>query len=356
MRAIARSGLILALSGLACTLAAAQTAPATKPAAGPNAPPTSSKPAGDPGQVLGTVNGESITRGELINFLRSYQIPAGDQEQVYLDAMNTLVNTHLVTQYLVRQNISVSEQKVDEAIATLEMELKKDGMDLPTQLRQSGMTLDSVRKEYASRLRWIDYVNKKATDAELKSFAETHKALFNGTQVRASHIVLKTEPNASTSDKEKIRQKLLGIKRDIESNKISFAEAANKYSEDLTANKEGKGGELGYFGLNSGVIEEFAEPAFALKKGVISDPVETPYGYHLILVTDRKEGGAFDFEQNKPLVKQVYAAELQKNVLSTERKKAETGGKIEIKPMPKDLFPPPTTSTPAANTKPETKK
>ncbi len=272
--------------------------------------------------------------------------------------MNSLVNTHLINQFLARQNIPVAEQKVDEAVASLEKQLKEDGTDLPSQLQRTGMTLADVRKEYANTFRWLDYLNKKGTDAELKAFAESHKALFNGSQVKASHIVLRTEPKASPSDKEKIRQKLLGIKRDIEANKTSFAEAANKYSED-PANSEGSGGDIGYFGLNTGIIEEFSKAAFDLKKGAISEPVETPYGYHLILVTDRKEGGAFDFEQNKPLVKQVYAAELQKNVLSSERKKAEAAGKIEIKPMPADLFPPApaTTPAPAATTKPaEAKK
>ena len=82
------------------------------------------------------------------------------------------------------------------------------------------------------------------------------------------------------------------------------------------------------------MIEEFAIPAFALKKGDISDPVETPYGYHLITVTDRKEGMPIDFEQNKPLVKRVFETELQKTLLTAERKAA----KVEIKPMPADLF------------------
>ena len=116
---------------------------------------------------------------------------------------------------------------------------------------------------------------------------------------------------------------------------MSFAEAANKYSED-PANAGGAGGDLDFFTLNSGFIPEFTDVAFKLKKGSISDPVETPYGYHLIQVTDRKEGRPVDFEQNKPYIHNVYAGELQKNLLTEERKQA----KIDVKPMPKDLFPP----------------
>lgn len=353
MRAIARSGL-LALTCLAAIAvdigARAQTPPATKPSGGPSA-----TPAADLNQVLGTVNGEAITRRDLLKFLSSYQIPSGNEEQVYRDAMDTLINTRLVNQFLARQNRKVSEQKVNEAVANLEKEMKENGSSLAAKLEQSNMTLDDVRNEFASRIRWVDFLNDKATDAELKAFAESHRDLFNGTQVRVSHILLKVDPKASPADKEKVREKLLGIKRDIESNKITLAEAANKYSED-PGNAEGAGGDIGYFGLNSAIIEEFAKPAFALKKGTLSDPVETPYGFHLIQVTDRKEGSPFDFEQNKLLVKQVYAADLQKNVLSSERKKAEAAGKLVIKPMPADLFPPAPVSTPPATTQPDARK
>jgi parvulin-like peptidyl-prolyl isomerase len=327
--------------------AQAQAPPATKPAI-PARPPSAAALK----EVLGTVNGESITRGDLLDLLSRYPIPAGNEEQVYRDGMDTLVNNRLVSQYLTRQRIPVSEDKVNDAIATVEKQLKQDGNDLATEMRRTGMSMDDIKREFSNRVRWVEFVNNKATDAELKRFVVNHKDLFNGTQVRASHILLKVDPKASASDKEKVHQKLVALKNDIESNKLSFAEAANKHSED-PANADGAGGDLGYFALNSGFIEEFANPAFAMKKGAISDPVETPYGYHLIMVTDRKEGTPFDFEANKPLVKQLYAADLQKSVLSAERKTA----KIDIKPMPADLFPPaPTPTSAPAAAKPGTAK
>ena len=135
-----------------------------------------------------------------------------------------------------------------------------------------------------------------------------------------------------------------GIKKEIEGGTISFAAAANKYSED-PANAGGAGGDLDYFSLNTGLVEEFTDVAFKLKKGMISDPVETPFGFHLIQVTDRKEGKDPDFEQNKPYIMSRYATDLQKQVVTAEKKAA----KIDIKPMPKDLFPP---DAPAAPTTP----
>lgn len=336
MRPNVLNGLLALTAWMAVATATHAQAPATPPATNPSAAPAVARP---PDAVLkqpmATVNGDVITRRELLNFLSRYQVPQGNEEQIYHDAMETLVNTHLVNEFLVRQRINVSEEKINAQIAVLEKQLKQDGTDLKTELAKGITTEAELRTELGNRVRWIDYLDSKATDAELKRFAASHKDLFGGTQVKASHILLRVDPKASAEEKEKVRQKLLQLKKDIEAGKVSFAEAANKHSED-PANSEGAGGNVGYFALSSGFIEEFATAAFKLPKGTISELVETPYGLHLIQVTDRKEGNPFDFEQNKVYVKQMYAADLQKTILTAERKTA----KIEIKPMPTDLFPP----------------
>ncbi len=338
MRATVRHVVMgLVVLGLAVGEARAQQAPpATKKGA---APPAATQPAAPPrpadlDKPVATVNGEAITKGNLIDFLSRYQIPPGDDEMVYRDAVQTLVNMRLIGQFLARQKIAVPQEKLDQAINDLDKQLKADGTSLAQALVESGKSLADVRREYTDRLRWVDYVKARGTDAELKKFAAGHKDLLNGTQVRASHILLRVDPKASAEEREKIRQRLLGIKNEIDSKKLSFAEAANKYSED-PANSEKGGGDIGYFGLNSGIVEEFAKAAFALKKGDVSDPVETPYGYHLIQVTDRKEGGTVDFEQQKPLIVNTYAADLQRDILTAERKTA----KVDVKPMPRRPVP-----------------
>jgi len=300
------------------------------------------------GDVVATVNGDTITKGELINFLSRYPIPAAENRELqYRDAVESLINTKLVTQFLDRQNIAVPPARVDEEVARLEQQLKSEGQDLATALLENNLAMADIRKELENRIRWSEYVKSKATDAELRRYASANRDLFNGTQVRASHILLKVDPDAPEEEKEKVRQKLLEIKKRIDTNEMTFAEAANKYSED-PANAGGAGGDLDYFTLNSGFITEFTDVAFKLKKGSISDPVETPYGFHLIQVTDRKEGQPIDFERNKPLILNVYAGELQKELLTEARKTA----KIEIKPMPKDLFPEiaPPSNTPSGGT------
>ncbi len=150
----------------------------------------------------------------------------------------------------------------------------------------------------------------------------------------ASHIVLIASPEATAAEKEKLKQKLLGIKRDIDSGKIAFADAANKYSEDDANKSSPNGGDLGYFPRRA-YNEQFTSAAFALPKGKVSEPVESHFGYHLILVTDRKEGPPIDFEAKKLFIRSEYGNDLTERIVAAERKTA----KIDIKPMPDDLFP-----------------
>jgi len=288
---------------------------------------------------------DKVTKGEVINFLSRYPLPPNeDREAAYQGAVDALVNTDLLNQFLARQNIPVTAAKVDEEVERLKQQLKSESQDLPSTLLQNGISMDDIRKMYENRIRWQEYVKSKATDATLRRFLADNRDLFSGTQVRASHILLKVDPTASPAEKEKVKQKLLSIRNDIVQGKISFAEAANKFSED-PATAGGAGGDLDYFTLQSGFIEEFATAVFKLKKGEISEPVETPFGFHLIQLTDRREGKLPDFEQNKAYIVNAYAADLQKNVLAAERKTA----KIDVKPMPKDLFPP---EQPAAGVEP----
>src|SRR5262249_8748046 len=158
-------------------------------------------------------------------------------------------------QYLERQKIPVPPEKLNEAVAQFERDLKADGRDLATALQESGQTMEDLRRQLGDRILWVEFVKLKGTDAELKRFATTHKDLLGGTQVRASHIFLRVAPEATAADKEKVRQRLLALKKDVLDKKITFAEAANKNSED-PANAEGSGGDIGYFGLNSGIVDE----------------------------------------------------------------------------------------------------
>jgi parvulin-like peptidyl-prolyl isomerase len=346
-----RAGLLsLAVLGMA-TAGRGQEPAAPKAATLGGNPPTAGVQAIPGGtEVLATVTSHGmtnkVTKADVIGLLSRYNtIPAPeDREIAYNRAIELLVNTHLLNHFLAAQRMEVPEAKIDEQIERVKQQLKQQGQDLPTLLNQSGSSIEEMRKELANSIRLDEFTKTKATDATLRKYLNENRDRFAGTQIRASHILLRVEPNATKEQKATIKQKLEGIRKEVVGGKLSFAAAANKYSED-PANAGGAGGDLDYFTLNSGFVDEFADAAFRLKKGEVSEPVETPFGFHLIQVTDRREGKLPDFEQYKVSIYNAYRVELQKDIVTEERKAA----KIDIKPMPKDLFPAePAAGAPAA--------
>ena len=152
---------------------------------------------------------EKVTKGEVIIFASRYSFsPDEDPETIHRVSVDSLVNTKLLKMFLARQQIVVPPEKIDEQIERLKQQLKTEGQDLATTLLQNNISLEDVRKEYEGRLRWEFYLKPKATDAALRQYVADHRDLFSGTQLRASHILLKVEPNASDADKQKVKQKL----------------------------------------------------------------------------------------------------------------------------------------------------
>jgi peptidyl-prolyl cis-trans isomerase C len=348
MRQYVRSGLIASIVvGLAAS-AGAQAPPSTK-AGNPAGPATkAAMPPRPPilDKVLATVNGKPILGEDLIRFFNSMGIPQNetDEQKIYENGMDHLINSELIKQYLQKQKpLEPSEKELNAEWGEFEKKFKDEGQDVNVVLASHGVSGALVREEMKNNIRWKKYIEAVSTDDNLKKFVAANKDYFNKTQVKASHIVLLVPPEASAADKEKTKQKLAAIKRDIDSGKISFADAANKHSEDGANKTSPNGGDIGYFPRRA-YTPEFTDAAFALPKGKVSDPVESPYGYHLILVTDRKEGPPIDFEAQKLHIRNEYAGDLSERIVKAEQKTA----KIKLEPMPADLFPkapaqPPTT-------------
>ena len=98
------------------------------------------------------------------------------------------------------------------------------------------------------------------------------KDMNERTVVRASHILVDSKEEASQ------------IKSDIESGKISFEDAASKYSKCPSGQR---GGDLGGFGKGM-MVKPFEDAAFSAQIGEVTEPVKTQFGYHLIKVTAAK--------------------------------------------------------------------
>ncbi len=156
-------------------------------------------------------------------------------------------------------------------------------------------TLSSFKKElanYRSQLVKPYFEDKKVEAALLKEAYERSRY-----DVRASHILIKLPADASPADTLKAWNKIEKIRKEILAGK-SFQQAAKAYSDDPSARdqeavpgvrpaKKGNGGDLGFFTVFN-MVYPFETAAYNTPVGHLSQPVRTQYGYHLILVTDKR--------------------------------------------------------------------
>jgi peptidyl-prolyl cis-trans isomerase C len=142
-------------------------------------------------------------------------------------------------------------------------------------------------------------------DAERKVYEEAVKQVKNEEEVHARHILVPTEDEAKA-----ILAQLKGG--------ADFATLAKEKSKDPGA---AEGGDLGYF-TKEQMVPEFAEVAFKLGKGQLSDPVKTQFGWHVIKVEDKRIRPTPTFEQVKPQIENYVAHRAQAELVENLRKSA----------------------------------
>jgi len=132
---------------------------------------------------------------------------------------------------------------------------------------------------------WKNYLkNITVPSDDITAYFNSHRQEYDRPEeVRASHILIRVDSNASEEEKLTAKLKLDNIRSDIKKG-ADFAEMARKYSDD-PGSKE-KGGDLGFFRRGM-MVKPFEEAAFSLKTNELSDLIETPFGFHLIKVTGR---------------------------------------------------------------------
>ena len=131
---------------------------------------------------------------------------------------------------------------------------------------------------------------------------------------RASHILVNASKDASTADREKAMARATQLLEQVRKTPSSFADVAKKSSDDTGSAIAG--GDLGFFARGA-MVKPFETAVFGLKKGEISDVVETDFGYHVIQLTDIKTPRQPSFEELRPTLE----AELKQQ--QAQRKFAE---------------------------------
>lgn len=356
MSLFSRRALALIVGSAVAAAASAQAPPAAPPPARPTTPtpaPIAPPPASNPLDVkpevrpTGTaakVNGQEIPEVAVWRALR--QFSKEEQEVARKEILSHLTENALIDQYLTALKIEVKADEVDKLVGELKDELKKVQKDYQKELEQMMLTEAEFKAEVLAQMKWDKFLKDRASDAELKKMFDAAPSMFDGSMVRASHILM--SPGTDKKAQEEAAGKLRGIKKVCEdeaakavaampatatpvekeaarSKKVNelFAAYAKEYS---TCPSKKEGGDLSFFPRVGAMVEPFAKAAFDMKVGEISDVVATEFGYHIVLVTGKQPGKQPTFEQAKEAVRAVYAMRLRDAVIGQMKPNA----KIEI--------------------------
>ena len=166
----------------------------------------------------------------------------------------------------------------------------------------------------------------EATDVEVKDFYDKNPDRFKRPEtVRASHILLRIDPTADDATKKQTRTKIDDVLKRAKGGE-DFAKLAQQNSQDGSAPQ---GGDLGYFPKEK-MVPAFADVAFALKTGEISDVVTTQFGVHIIKVTDRKPAGTVPLEEVSPQVRQFLTEQKKQQQAQAFIAQVRQKAKIEV--------------------------
>lgn len=219
-------------------------------------------------------------------------------------------------------------QRIVQGIV-IEKIAKEKGFDQRPDIREQVTSLarDFVATEYVKK-EVIEKIVVKEEDAQL--YYKTHQEEFKAPEtVRARHILIRLAKPADEQDKKDARTKAGEILKRIKAGE-DFATLASKVSED--PGSKNKGGDLGFFPKGR-MMPEFEKIAFSLKPGEVSDiMVETPFGFHIIKVEERKEAGLETYETAKAKAKGKVFDELRKAKVQefVEKAMKDAGAEVNL--------------------------
>ncbi|MBI1389399.1 MAG: peptidylprolyl isomerase [bacterium] len=291
--------------------------------------------------VVLKVDGKAISEKDIKEDIDQFclanagRIPPAQMQNKYATffsgAKRRLTRAELLDAQCAKLNIPTPTDQVDELINEVKGQVGSDEQ-YQALLKQQNITEKELRETYAKQLRFQNLLKQEVKDPaepseeELKKFYDTQQQFFKQPeQVKASHILLMVDENASGADRQKAKDELAAIRKDIASGKTSFADAAKEHSQCPSAPQ---GGDLGYFGRGQ-MVKPFEDVAFTLKPGEMSDIVETQFGYHIIKVTDKKEAGVRSFDEVKDRISEFLKQQEQQKLVEEYIDGLEKDAKIE---------------------------
>jgi peptidyl-prolyl cis-trans isomerase C len=345
---------LLAISVSACSKdadkAPAQAAtsgasPAASPAtggpseAGSPAPAPAVKPV--PAQlpdVVARVNGEDVKKSELDMAVKSLEdrartpVPAEQRDAVYRQVLDRIIGFHLLVQEAKARKVVAPPWEVDGQVEQIRKQFPSE--DAFKQMLQSrGVTLEQLRADTAQTIA-VNVMLKNelepkitVSETDSKTFYDQNKPRFRQEDsVHASHILIRTTDQADAAAKAKAKAQADDLLAQLKKG-ADFADLAKKFSQDPGSAQNG--GDLGFFNKGQ-MVPAFEQAAFGLKPGQTSGVVETPFGFHIIRVSETKPGRDLGYEEVKAQIEDFLKQQMRDKKSQEFVDQLKAKGKVQI--------------------------
>ena len=246
--------------------------------------------------VLARVNGEEIGRWEFDNAVKRVEqragapVPPEKRDEILRGVLDQLVAYHLLAQEAHKRKLDVSDGDVDRRMAEIRGSFP-DENTFTQGIAAQGLTVDQLRAQTRTSLQVQKIIDAEVAsqvsvaDADVEAFYKQNQERFKqGESVHASHILIGVPQNAAPEQKAAARTKAQSVLKRLRAG-ADFAEVARSDSQD--PGSAPNGGDLGFFARGQ-MTPAFEDAAFKLKAGAMSGVVETPFGFHIIKVSEKK--------------------------------------------------------------------
>lgn len=328
--------------GSAATPAAAAAAKQAQPGV-PGAPPAPGQPAAKPvpaqlPSVVAKVNGEPIEAAELENAVAGLEARAGhpvppeQRNEVFRDVLNQLVDYHALAAEAHARKLDVTDAEVQARIEQMKHGFANE-QAFQQAMAQQHVTIDQLTKQARMGMSVDKLVDAEISskisvqDADVNTFYQQNLERFKqGESVHASHILITVPQNATADQKKQARTKAEQILKQLKGG-ADFGKLAREQSQDPGSAPQG--GDLGFF--PKGQMEpSFEAAAFGLKPGALSGVVETPFGYHIIKVIEKKPPHTAPLQEVGPQIKQFLTEQQKETKLTALVEQVKSKMKIDI--------------------------
>jgi peptidyl-prolyl cis-trans isomerase C len=327
---------VLLAATVACQKPAASQssqAPAAKPGATPAAPggaaaattpatpatPAAPKPVpAELPSVVAKVNGDDIPRTEFETTIQNVEsragrpVPPEQRDQVYRGVLEDLIALRLLKQEVARRQLTASDAELAEAMKGMRQQFPTAAA-FKQALTAQKMTLEQLREETRTQVLVSKMLQQEVASqvavkpTEISGFYEKNPDKFQQPEaVRASHVLITVPEGAAPAARAAARTKAENVLKQARAG-ADFAKLAQTYSDDAS---KGRGGDLGFFPKGQ-MVPAFEAAAFALAPNQISDIVESPFGYHVIKVIEKRPAQNVPFSEAAPRIEQYLRQEQQ---------------------------------------------